>query len=243
MPISFEIIEYESVDSTNNELKKLANQSLAYDGLCIWTPNQTLGRGQRNNIWETKANQNLTFSFYASPKYIIPQESFLLVRAISIGVMLYLESHISNHDVSIKWPNDLIIGHKKVAGILIENTFSGHELKSIIGIGINLNQLSFNSENAGSLTFFSGEQYTIRAELNHCLFYISKALKTLKTNRTAIEKMYDSGLFKKNELCEFEAHNQKLMGQIVGTDEFGRLQVETNGSVHHYLNGEIKMIY
>lgn len=243
MPISFEIIEYESIDSTNNELKKLASQSLAYDGLCIWTPIQTFGRGQRSNEWQSDANQNLTFSFYASPKYIIPQESFLLVQAISIGVLLYLESHISNHDVSIKWPNDLIIGRKKVAGILIENTFSGHELKSIIGIGINLNQHSFSSENAGSLSSFNGIQYSIRAELDHCLFYISKALKTLKTNRSAIEKMYGSSLFKKNELCEFEAHNQKFMGQVVGTDEFGRLQVETNGTVHHYLNGEIKMIY
>ena len=243
MPISFEIIEYESIDSTNNELKKLAGQGLAYEGLCIWTPNQTLGRGQRSNTWNTNADQNLTFSFYASPKHLIPQESFLLVQAISIGVLLYLESHVTHHDVSIKWPNDIIVGNKKVAGILIENTFSGHELKSVIGIGINLNQIDFEHENAGSLTGFTQATYSIRAELTNCLSFISKALNSLKSNRQAIEKMYASSLFMKNVPCSFSAINETFIGQILGTDEFGRLQVDVNGIVKSYLNGEIKMNY
>src|SRR5690606_28910585 len=107
--------------------------------------NQTQGRGQRDNSWLSEPNSNITFSFVLYPTFLNLQKHFILNMLISLGIVDWLKS--LSVKASIKWPNDIMIGDKKVTGILIENSSNSREIKqSVIGIGVNVNQKQFFGE-------------------------------------------------------------------------------------------------
>ena len=135
-----------SVDSTNNEAKRRID-SLA-DLSVISAVEQTAGRGQRGNIWLSDPGKNLTFSI--AVKYggelladASPENEFVINGIISLSVVELLAVH--GIDARIKLPNDIYVNDKKICGILIEHSVLGSSLvHSIIGVGLNVNQLDFD---------------------------------------------------------------------------------------------------
>ncbi|MDR2469969.1 MAG: biotin--[acetyl-CoA-carboxylase] ligase, partial [Tannerella sp.] len=130
--------------STSTELQqradagKLANESALMAGF------QTAGRGQVGNFWESAAGENLTCSLLYYPEQLNPDHSFVIAEMAALSVKHLLEEYIEV--VSVKWPNDVYWTDRKICGILVENNFSGNNLvRSIIGIGLNLNQVIFHS--------------------------------------------------------------------------------------------------
>lgn len=114
------------------------------EGFMVSTDFQTQGRGQKGNTWQAKPNENLLFSFLLFPCFLEPRHSFWLSAAMAVGLANALEKWLE--DVKVKWPNDILVGGEKIAGILIENTISGKELEnSVVGIGLNVNQLDLVS--------------------------------------------------------------------------------------------------
>lgn len=139
------IIHLDSVGSTNSYLA--AHASLLSHASVVSTYNQTSGRGQRGNSWESEPHKNLSFSLLLRPQHIIARQQFFISEAVSIAIVNTLRRHISNHKVSIKWPNDIYVDDSKICGILIENTLSGCNIaQSIVGIGLNINQRIFLSD-------------------------------------------------------------------------------------------------
>src|ERR1035437_6040925 len=125
-------IEVEKTDSTNSYLSRLLTSlptSLlkergVFEGTVVITNHQEQGRGQRGTTWESEPNKNLTLSILLQPTFLRPDEQFELNKAISLGVAEFVAGLLSpfeggKGDVKIKWPNDIYIGNKKVAGILI----------------------------------------------------------------------------------------------------------------------------
>ena len=162
------IIELERTDSTNNFAAKLLNTQKPAEGTAIMTHIQEAGKGQRGNTWQSEAHKNLTVSFIFYPTFVSASKQFTLNIAISLGLHDYFKAEFGDR-VKIKWPNDLYIDHKKVAGILIENIWSGSGLKSsIVGMGININQESFGEDlqKAASKKSFSGKEYPLKEELH-----------------------------------------------------------------------------
>src|ERR1035437_6675835 len=141
-------IEIEKTDSTNSYLSKLLGEKTLFEGTVVITNRQEMGRGQRGTTWESEPNKNLTLSILLHPTFLRPDEQFQLNKAISLGVAGFVVGVLQvDVDVKIKWPNDIYIRNKKVAGILIENSVSGNNLQhSIIGIGINVNQEKFSAK-------------------------------------------------------------------------------------------------
>lgn len=125
---------------------------------------QFAGRGQRGNYWEAESGKNLTFSFRFIPEGVKPMEQFAISEAVSLGILDYLEDETA---ARIKWPNDIYVDDKKIAGILIEHSVMGTRISNtIVGIGLNVNQTEFRSDapNPVSLSQLTGRKYDLEEE-------------------------------------------------------------------------------
>ncbi|NJM36722.1 MAG: biotin--[acetyl-CoA-carboxylase] ligase [Akkermansiaceae bacterium] len=117
-PDPFRLLIRESVQSTNDEVRSLAEMGAA-EGLVLLAEKQTAGRGRRGAVWFSPAGESLAFSILLRP----PEPKSLWPRlALATGLALAeaFES-IQIHNVKVKWPNDVLIRGKKVAGVLVEN--------------------------------------------------------------------------------------------------------------------------
>ena len=139
------VIWLDSVDSTNNEVKR--NVDVLGNFSVIAAREQTAGRGQRGNVWLTEPGMNLTFSIVI--KYEQLQVKMKAVDQFEISEMTALSviDLLAEYGIEarIKLPNDIYVGDRKVCGILIEHSLQGEHLShSIIGVGLNVNQLIFD---------------------------------------------------------------------------------------------------
>jgi len=160
-----EIIICDSVASTNSHPALLADGAPA--GLTVATREQTAGRGQRGNHWESAPGLNLTFSTLLRPSgRVAPKKQFLISMAVAVATARCLQTLLDNeaachHTVKVKWPNDIYVGDRKICGILIENIIQGGELsRCIVGVGLNVNQTKFVSDapNPVSIANITGRQ-------------------------------------------------------------------------------------
>ena len=132
----------DSVESTNSHIRARRNQIEPMT--MIIAREQTAGRGQRGNSWESEPDRNLTFSFLFKPVSLPALCQFSLSEAVSLAIVDTLGRY--GVEASVKWPNDIYAGDRKICGILIENSILGSGITdSIVGIGLNVNQQSFVS--------------------------------------------------------------------------------------------------
>ncbi|MFC5270459.1 biotin--[acetyl-CoA-carboxylase] ligase [Adhaeribacter terreus] len=230
--------------STNTVAQQLLIKNEATEGCVILTENQTAGRGQRGNNWEAGAGQNLTLSVIYKPVFLAASDQFFLNIAVSLGVADFLKRFLPA-GVLLKWPNDLYFLEKKLGGILIENSISGSTLQSsVIGIGLNVNQATFENPNAVSLKQISGQTFDLKkltAILLECLE--KRYLELQKNSRLQMQQEYWGQLLGFGEFRLFEAGDKIMQGKIVGTDEYGRLQLETEKGMQTFDLKEIKFLF
>jgi len=242
----FRLIRLDEVESTNNYATSLLASEKVEEGTVILTFRQTHGRGYSKNVWESEDFKNLTFSLILLPRFLPASDQFLISQAVSLGLADFLQSKTDG--VSIKWPNDLLIDNKKVAGILIENIVSGLNLyTSVIGIGININQTLFNGHlpHATSLSLVTGRQYPLTETLNLIIGEIMKWYKLLKEDHAGtIQKTYLDHLFRIGEKSGFLREDQVFEAQIMGIDEYGQLLLkDSSGKTEAYPFKSVEMIY
>ena len=129
----------EETTSTNDE----ARDAKYRHGDIVWAERQTAGRGQRGHKWSSAEGLNLTFSLVLEPRFLPVGEQFLLSEAVTLALTDTFAAY--GIDTRIKWTNDIYAGDKKLVGILIEHSYSGQTLaRTIVGIGINVNQTEFD---------------------------------------------------------------------------------------------------
>ena len=137
--MTLEILD--SCPSTNSALSRTAPH-----GHALMALEQTAGRGQRGNSWEAEPGRNITLSLMLRPEGLPAVRQFEVSEAVALGVADTLD-RLGIRDVSVKWPNDIYVGDRKICGILIENTLSGALIeRSVAGIGLNVNQTEFRSD-------------------------------------------------------------------------------------------------
>lgn len=143
----YQIVRLATVDSTNRHARDEAAALWKNRGTCdfavVTAGHQTAGRGQRGNTWNSNAGENLLFSILVRPgRSLEVKKQFLLSQAVSIA--LYDAMKCYGIDTQLKWPNDIYVGNRKLAGILLELDYAGAFVEqAIIGIGLNVNQTHF----------------------------------------------------------------------------------------------------
>lgn len=224
------------VDSTNNYANNLIKSNYkdlnSISGKVIVCDYQTGGRGQQGNIWESEKSKNLLFSLILIPDFLKVEQQFILSKLISISLIDCLKNF--NIDAKIKWANDIYVGNKKIAGILIENVISGNTLKSsVIGIGLNVNQTKFSEKlpNPTSISQINNKIYDIKIILNKLLDEIfNNYSKLIKKEFDYFDKKYLENLYLLNTESLFKHQNSLINGKITGINKYGQLEIIENNN-------------
>lgn len=213
------------VTSTNELAKQLLNDNILTGGSWILADWQSAGKGQEKTSWESNKGENILCSTIIFPIGLSVDDQVYLNLAVCLAVYDVVSLYCSN--VYIKWPNDVYVNHQKIAGILIENSIQGSMLKSsIIGIGLNVNQQSFNVLHATSLALNLQKQLMV----NNVFLELQQAWQ--KRHQQLLQKQfqllwdqYHLYLYKKDETSVFTVNGKTLKGIVRGIDRNGRLKV------------------
>ena len=136
--------EYREIGSTNEEMNRLLVGEELEEGTVIRTAYQSAGKGHRGNTWLSDRGMNLLFSILINPGSLPAEEAFHLSRIISLALIDVIDKQ--EIKARIKWPNDILVGARKICGILIENSIVGERIShSVIGVGLNVNQGKFDA--------------------------------------------------------------------------------------------------
>jgi BirA family biotin operon repressor/biotin-[acetyl-CoA-carboxylase] ligase len=228
--------------STNVEaLRLLQSNTQVAEGSVIITDNQTAGRGQRGNSWESEAGKNLTFSIILKPTFLHPKDQFKLNMAVSLGLHDYLTSQVT--DVKIKWPNDMMLDDKKTCGMLIENQISGQQIQScIVGIGLNVNQESFSLSTATSMAIKKGHVFELNEGLAELLQWIEARYLQLRA-KIELKEEYVAALYGAGEKRSFKSGEEVFEGVISGIDSVGLLEIQVAEGKRYFDLKQIQFLY
>lgn len=220
------LIILEEAASTNTELRGMVD---AEHGTIVAARRQTAGRGQRGNTWESAAGENLTFSLLVRPKTIPPSKQMAISRAVSLAIVRWLDRYLKE-EVAIKWPNDIYVGDKKICGILIEHVLtSGRIDRTIIGVGININQTEFLSDapNPVSLSQLTGKSYPIDSMLEEVGAEILKHVEAEdKAGGELTESDYMLRLWRREGFYRYRDAGGEFMARIARVAGDGMLTLE-----------------
>ena len=242
-----EIIKLNATNSTNTYLKNLLKEKQVKDLSCIWALSQTQGRGQQGAKWISEPGKNLTFSVLKKFENLPSEYHFLLNMEVSLAIFRALKK-LYIPDLAVKWANDILSSKKKICGILIENTLPKEQISSsIIGIGLNVNQVFFNDlPNVSSLQKIMGHPFDLEEVLLLICQELEVSLKSLSPTRfeTMLDE-YHTYLFRKDKPSTFEYPNgERFMGYIRGVSHNGQLQVEQEDALMSSFSlKEIKLLY
>lgn len=233
-------IQLEEVDSTNQYATQLLQQQPApIAGTIVTTNYQYNGKGQRGNGWHSEAGKNMTISLILYPKQLFAHQQFALSQTIALGIYQFICTLVTDATkVRIKWPNDIYYENKKLGGILIENTIHGQHLSSsIVGIGLNINQIHFPSTlpNPISLSQITDIQYTISDLRKKLCHYLEVAYLRLKpANLTVIRKDYERVLYQFGKHAHYKTLTGMVYAKITGVNKTGQLVLMGQSQQAHY---------
>lgn len=247
--MQFKIHQIDRVGSTNSYALEYCKNKELTDGLVFMANEQFEGRGYHNNIWQSEAGKNLTFSMIFKQAVVSPSRQFVITQFISLAILDLLKELIgTNQSLKIKWPNDIYINNFKVCGILVQNTIVGDKFDfSIVGIGLNVNQMRFSTDipNPASICHFTSKTFDLNELLDKLLNCIAKRYSKLSesSNFKTFEKQYLDNLYRYEEDSKFKEQNVAFNGRIVGIGEFGELKIaHEDGFIKQYNFKEIEFV-
>jgi len=241
-----QLIKLNATDSTNNYLKQLLVTTQLEDFSVVTAENQTDGKGQRGEKWISETGKNLIFSVLKYRPLIPIDKQFLLSVLVSLSIIKTLEGY-NVPNLSIKWPNDILSDHHKIAGILIENVIKSQQIESsVIGIGLNVNQKIFKDlPKVSSLNNILGlpinKDELLQALISNIQYYFNQYKKN---EEVFLNTKYASYLFRKDKPSTFQLPNQTMFtGIIRGVTEAGKLRVQMENATKDFDLKELKLVY
>ena len=242
--IGREIIVLKQTTSTNDEIEKAAMNGHK-EGLVVFAESQTHGRGRMGRRWSSPAGKGLWFSFLLRPR-LAPGECTQLTAATATALVRAIQDK-TNISPEIKWPNDLMIQGKKVAGILTEMSAELDNVRHvIIGIGIDVNQTAseFPAEiqsTATSLKLVTGKNIsrtdlaiTILRELDQDYSRI------VRGKFSAVADEWASHCSTLGRQVKIEVGQRRIIGRAEALDESGALLLRTeHGRVERVTGGDL----
>ncbi|MGW8121239.1 biotin--[acetyl-CoA-carboxylase] ligase [Roseivirga echinicomitans] len=233
-----------SCHSTNDIALQILKKPDTHEGLVVITDHQTAGRGQRGNDWKSGLGTNLTLSIVLKPSFLQASDQFYFNMVASLAVLRMLNKCAEGEDIKVKWPNDVLLKEKKVAGILIENTLQRSAIQwSVMGIGVNVNQQDLGIGKATSLFTVTNVVYELPVLfelLIESLEYYYLKLKFGK--RDELKSEYLQHLFGFHEFRKYRGEHL-FDGKIIDVAESGRLVMETNRGIQSFDFKEVEFLY
>ena len=232
--------------STNTHLSRLAHT--LPDATVVYTHHQTAGRGQKGNTWEAEPGKNLTFSLLLKHPDVAPRNQFLISEAVSLAIAETVAD--LGVKATVKWPNDIYCGDRKLCGILIEHSLEGGAIAhSVIGVGLNVNQRTFVSDapNPVSLAQLIGHDIDLETLLHRvCELMVSLCHFGSEMDRQALHARYVSRLYRHDggEHPFALPDATMLMATIEDVEPDGILCLRhsADGTLHRYAFKEVKHI-
>lgn len=234
MASSFHIIQFDSLPSTNHYLREHYH-NLSPNTVVV-ARHQSAGRGRFDRQWVDDGGNSLLVSILLKEdefNYPIP----LVSLATALAVAKSLDQVVTTQ---IKWPNDVLIQGKKVAGILLEGVSSSKMDAIIVGIGLNINQRTFPLEiasKATSLTLETGRHYDKDMLLMRLLTSFSEEYHALKRGTFSLDE-YKRRLVMLGQTINYEGQT----ALVVGISPLGALQIKMGEDFHEVTSGEVETI-
>lgn len=238
------IFAFETIDSTNNCAKAVAGCG-AVEGTVVIAEHQTNGKGRHGRIWQSSPNENLMFSIVLRPK-LSPEGLNLLPLYVAVAVSDAIE-RLTGIALECKWPNDLLINGKKVAGILIEGSFKQNSVDYVVvGVGINVNQLRFPGEiesTATSLRLEAGKEVDRIPLFREILLSMETMYKDSSTTgfRSVIPRWLSHSRMI-NRTISVSQQGSVFSGTVKGLSPEGGLVLQTDGAERTVFAGDVTIV-
>jgi len=237
--------------STNADLPISVSKNSLNANIVLYTYKQWAGKGQIGRKWHSGEDKNLTFSFLIGINQLLASKQFRFNMIISLALRDWIasvveDSLVKNDDCRIKWPNDIYIKDKKIAGILIQNTLMDKYIsKSMVGIGVNVNELKFPDDlpNPVSFTQITDKEYDLNLLFANMLLYLENrfydydqiSFQTLK--KLYVEKMY---LLNQRRTFTLSENEQNFEAEITGISDEGKLELRQKERMSYFNFREIR---
>ena len=239
---NLKIIKLIEIDSTNDYAKKILRSQKKSLPFLVQTSYQTKGRGQRNKYWNSDRNKNLLCSLAFQVRDIQIEEQFVISQIIAVSLYKTLQEY--QIDAFVKWPNDIYIKNKKIAGILIENSLISSRIEStIIGLGFNINQINFPDEltdKAISLKLIKEKEFDIDIFLKK---WIGSLQWAFSVDKEEIKEIYHKVLYQRDKTCDYKDAKGFFKGKILGVDPSGQLILQLpNSIIKYYMNSNLQYL-
>lgn len=239
--MEWDIVHISETDSTNHWLadnhQQMAN---SYGQFAVWTDYQTAGRGCGTNTWESERGKNLLYSMLIHPTAVPVNRQFVVSMAVANSIAKVVSKYVKN--VSVKWPNDIYVGDRKICGTLIENRLQGGVIKdSIIGVGLNVNQLCFVSDapNPVSLANVTGRLFDRESLLHELLDTFDVELADLE----GVRGRYLPQLYRRTGFHRYRNALGECYAEIVTVEDDGHLLLrDVDGRTKRYAFKEINFL-
>ena len=234
--MQYHLVHFKEIDSTNNYLK---NSYKLLDNFTFASADyQSKGKGRNDRVWESEKGLNLMFSFLIKNDELIKKSTILSILT-ALEVVDLLEKY-SLDNVSVKWPNDVLIGDKKVCGILLEGQLPEYV---VIGVGLNVNQKEFPKglrRPATSLALELKQDIDLEELKNRLFPNIVKHFSNL--NMDGYLESFKEHNYLLNKRVRVSINNQVFIGEVVGIDDNFCLQILSRDMLLHIDSGEIEIL-
>lgn len=193
---------------------------------------QTAGSGQFGSSWQSESGANLLVSILLRPSFLRVEDQFMVSRVVALAVAGLLREQ--GLDPAIKWPNDILIGDRKVCGILIQNALAGGRFRhSVVGIGLNVNQMEFPEylASAGSMALAAGRAFDREALLMQLFHQLENLWLRLRAGRESqLSADYHQSLYRLGVPSQYaEPGGEPFEAVLEGVTHQGLLQLQLAG--------------
>jgi BirA family transcriptional regulator, biotin operon repressor / biotin---[acetyl-CoA-carboxylase] ligase len=238
----FIVHRFTSIDSTNDQLKKMAD---APEFTCVVADRQTAGRGRHGRTWHSAPGDGLYLSVL-----LCPQGASSKIPSLSLMAGVAVAEALIARDIAgvdIKWPNDVLVNDRKVCGVLVEGTSSGsNHHRIILGIGVNMNHRTFPqklSATATSLMIETGRPVDIEEFCGQLLDRIAYWYERWKLSDAIINRFQELSSYARGRMVIVTLDDEQITGETAGLTLTGALKVATqDGRIKQIMAGEVMRV-
>ena len=224
------IIYKPEVSSTNDYVREMLQKERPEEYTTILAGYQTKGKGQSQNSWESNADENILMTMVIFPHWVEITRQFSLSMAVALGIKDFLQEIIPGQPILIKWPNDIYVCERKIAGILINNEIMGSTFDNVLaGVGLNVNQTVFSKDipNPVSLKMITGNTEDPVSLAKELTAKIIDRIEKLKADKGCIIDDYHKNLLGIGAWRNYIHLGKNIRAKITGVNQYGHLALDT----------------